>query len=335
MHTPSKLVRLYTLVLAFSAAILYGATYQQFRFFNLGAPGGAVDAIEYVQMSRGNFGLDDPHRYRWLTPTAARLIGPIIEDVVQDQDLAVKLSFYIVNFAFSLGTCVALFALLQAMGFSVPLSLLGVCAFASSRITVLVTATPMVDAAYLCAIATLLYLVVARKHMILAVLLPVMVLCKETILVFLLLPLLTDMRKSPAYGIALAASFLTFIINRRILDAFYPTDWSNLSETILEQLGGVPQVLGDLLTLRGIHDLQNGFSFLLLFAGMGAWLNTRHRYYVIPHVVLATIPIGLGLALLSGNLGRMFFAAFPAVIACALVSIDHVSRSWGQDSNEH
>lgn len=330
-----KLVRLYALVLAFSGAILYGATYQQFRFFNLDAPGGAADAIHYVQMSRGNFDIEEHHRYRWLTPTAARLVRPIVEDAVQDQELAVKLSFYIVNFAFSLGTCVALFALLQVMGFSVPLSLLGVCAFASSRITVLVTATPLVDAAYFCAIATLLYLVVARKHLILAALLPVMVLCKETVLPFLLLPLLTDMRKFRAYGIALLASILTLIISRRIIDDLYPSYGSNLSEVILEQLGEVPQYLRDLFTLRGIHDLQNGFSFLLLLAAMGAWLNAKHRYYVIPHVVLATVPIGLGLALLSGNLGRMFFAAFPAVIAYALVSIDYVSRARGQDSNVH
>ena len=330
-----KLIRLYALVLAFSAAILYGATYQQFRFFNVDAPLVPTDAIHYVQMSRGNFDFEDHHRYRWLTPTAVRFVLPIVEGAVQDKALADKLSFYFVNFAFSLGTCIALFALLQAMGFSVLLSLLGVCAFSSSRITVLVTATPLVDAAYFCAIATLLYLVVARKHLTLALLLPVMALCKETILLFLLLPLLTDMRKSRAYGAALLASFLTFIISRRIIDDIYPAHGSNLADVILEHLVEVPENLGALLTLRGIHDLQNGFSFLLLLAAMGAWLNARHRYYVIPHVVIATVLIGLGYAFLSGNLGRMFFAAFPAVIAYALVAIDHLARGSGQGTDVH
>ena len=328
-----KLFRLYTLVLLFSAAILYGTTYQQFRFLDLRYPGGASDAVYYVQMSKGDFDIDAHHRYRWLTPTLAGFIRPVIENALQDDELAVKLSFYVVNFAFSLGTCIALFALLQAMDFSIPLSLLGVCAFASSRVTVLVTATPLVDAAYFCAIAALLYLSVARKYWPLALLLPARVLCKETVLPFLLLPMLTDMRKFRAYWVALPVSIAIFMINRRVIDGLHPSNASNLLETIREHLGDVPQHVGELLTLAGIHDLQNGFSFLLLLAAIGAWLNARHRCYVIPHVVLATIPIGLGYALLSGNLGRMFFAAFPVVIAYALVSIDHVARTCGQGNS--
>lgn len=330
MHMRTKLVRLYALVLAFSAAMLYGATYQQFRFFDLAVPGGAADAVHYVQMARGDFEIEKHHRYRWLTPTLARLVLPAVQDSVQDKELAVKLSFYLVNFAFSLGACVALFALLQAMGFSIPLSLLGICAFAASRITVLVTATPLVDAAYFCAIATLLYLAVARKYRALALLLPVMVLTKEAILPFLLLPLFTDARKSRAYWAALVVSALAFVLSRRIIDGLDPSNGPNFLDTVREHLADVPQHLGELLALGGLHDLQSGFSILLLLAAIGAWLNSRHRIHVIPHILLATIPIGLGYALLSGNLGRMFFAAFPAVIAYALVTIDQVSRAWDQ-----
>lgn len=329
----SGVVRPYALVLAFSAAILYGTTYQQFRFFDLDAHFEQSDAIHYVQMSRGNFDLEDQHRYRWLTPAAVRLVHPIVADAVQDQALATRLSFYLVNFAFSLGACLAFFALLQTLGFSVPLALLGICAFASSRITVLVTATPLVDAAYFCAIATLLYLVVAGKHLMLAVLLPALLVCKETVLLFLLLPLLTDMRKSVAYWLGLAASLLVFIASRRIIDDIYPWPAAIFADVVLEHLGAVTANLAVLLTLSGMHDLQNGFSLLLILAVAGAWLNARHRYHAIPPVVLATVPIGLAYALLSGNLGRMFFAAFPAVIAYALVSIDHVSRCRERDSD--
>lgn len=320
-------------MLAFSAAILYGTTYQQFRAFDLASPGGAADAIHYVEMSRGNFEFEDHHRYRWLTPTLARIVRPAVEGAPQERDLATRLSFYLVNFAFSLGTCVALFALLQAMGFSILLSLLGVCAFASSRVTVLVTATPLVDAAFFCAIATLLFLTTTRKHLPLAVLLPAMVLSKEAFLPFLLLPLLTGMRRSRAYCAALLASVLTFIASHRIIDGFHPPTGSNLWETTLDHLGGVLDNLGELLTLRGLHDLQSGFSLLLLLAAVGAWLNARHRYQVIPQVVLATVPIGLGFALMSGNFGRMFFVAFPCVIAYALVAIDHAARVRGRDTD--
>ena len=52
----------------------------------------------------------------------------------------------------------------------------------------------------------------------------------------------------------------------------------------------------------------------------------RYRYHHVPAVVVATVPIALGLALLSGNFGRMLFAAFPAVIAYALITVEHVAR---------
>ena len=331
MHTRTNAVRLYALVIAFSAAMLYGSTYQQFRFFDLAAPGGAADAVYYVPMSRGDFDIGMHHRYRWLTPTIAGLVRPALQDSTQDKALAVNLSFYIVNFAFSLGACIALFALLQAMGFSIPLSLLGMSAFASSRVTVLVTATPLVDAAYFCAIAILLYLCATKKRWMLAIALPILALSKETVLPFLLLPLLTDTRRSGAYWAALLAAAATFILGLRIMDTLHPPKGPTLPQTILEHIAGIPQHFGEMLTLRGMHDLQSGFSFVLVLAAIGAWLNARHRIRAIPLFVLATIPIGLGYALLSGNLGRMFFTAFPAVIAYALISIEHVSRTFGRD----
>lgn len=329
----SRAGHLYALVMAFSLAILYGSTYQQFRFFSLDAPGGASDAIIYVQMSQGDFGVDAHHRYRWLTPTAARLIHPAVEKVVRDGEFATRLSFYIVNFAFSLVACVALFALFRAMRFSVPLSLLGICAFASSRTTVLATATPMADAAFFCAVAVLSYLVVARKSRTIVVLLPVLVLSKETALLFLLLPLLTDQRRSGAYWAAVAVSLLVFAMSRQAIDSLYPVNASSLYDAVLEHVVDVPQNLGALLTLKGLHDLQSGFSFLLPIAAAGAWVNLRYKYRVVQNAVLATVPIGLGLAMLSGNLGRMFFVAFPAVIAYALIAIEHASRSREPDDS--
>jgi lipopolysaccharide export LptBFGC system permease protein LptF len=87
--------------------------------------------------------------------------------------------------------------------------------------------------------------------------------------------------------------------------------------------------LAGLFSIRGLHDLQSGFSLLLPLAAMGAWWNARHRYHAIPVVVAATVPLALALALLSGNAGRMFFAAFPAVIAYALIAVEHVLREGG------
>ena len=319
------------LVIAFSAAILYGSTYQQFRFFSLDAPGGAADAVEYVKIARGDPGVDltGPHFHRWITPAAVRVILPLADRLAGDPEQAVTLAFFLVNFTFSIAASLLLCAFLQQIGFSILLSLIGMGAFASSRITVLATATPIVDAAFYCAVAAVLYLTAARKALGLALLLPVLALSKETILPFMLLPALTGLRRSRAYWAALVIAVITMRVSDLTVDAIYMTQGPSLADSIAEHLQQVGFSLQDLTTLGGLHDFQSGFSLLLPLAGIGVWLNARHRYHQIPGVVLATVPIALALAVLSGNVGRMFFAAFPAVIAYALITVEHVAGRSG------
>jgi len=322
---------LYLLVTAFSAAVLYGSTYQQFRFFSLDRPGGAADAIHYVEMARGVLPTDpEVQHYRWVTPAAAHLVEPLAYQIAGDKELSIRLAFYLVNFAFSLATCVALFRLLQAMSYSPLVALLGGCAFASSRVTVLVTATPLVDAAYFCAIAIVVCLTVEKRALALALMMPVLVLTKETIIPFLLLPFLTEMRKAPAIWAGLAAAVVAFVISGQIVEGQYSGEKASVTATILTHAGDFGLTARRLLTLSGVHDLQNGFFLLLPLSGIGAWLNARHHYHDVPLVVIATVPIAFGLALLSGNTGRMFFAAFPAVIAYALIALEPVARSRGE-----
>jgi hypothetical protein len=310
----------YLLVTAVAAAILYGASYQQFRFFSLDKPGGASDAVDYVGMAGGNT-VDEPEvrHNRQLTPAAARLIKPVTDRIVRDDDLSMRLAFYVVNFAFSLAAAIALFRALQTLRYSMLLSMLGVCAFAASRVTVLVTATPMVDAAYFCSIAILVWLTLEQRALALAIMFPLLVLTKETIIPFLLLPFITQMRKSPALWVGAVVAAATFVLSR--------ANNASVVAAILEHVDQLGTNPARALTIRGMHDLQNGFSLMLPLSIIGAWLNARHHYHQVPAFMVATMPIALALALLSGNLGRMFFAAFPVVIAYALIAVEHVARS--------
>lgn len=318
--------RVYALVLTVAIAVLYGSTYQSFRVFSLANPGGATDAIHYVKMAEGDLPAEpEIQHHRWLTPAAAALVRPVASVVVQDPELATRLAFYLVNFSFSLVACVTLFALLQVMGYSALLSLLGVCVFASGRVISLVTATPLVDAAYFCAIAVVSYLTVARKTLLLALVLPLLVLTKETIIPFLLVPLLTEMRRVPVLWAGMAAAAMTFVISWQGVAGHE----SVVVDTMRGHVGTLGQTVRHLFTPSGVHDVLSGFSLLLPLSGIGAWLNARHRYHDVPAAVVATVPIAIGLALLSGNTGRMLFAAFPAVIAYALIAVEHVTRGNG------
>ena len=328
--------RAHLLVTAVAIVVLYGSTYQQFRFFSLDRPGGAADAVHYVEMAEGAPIVDPEMRhYRWLTPSAARLLTPITDAIVHDRELSIRLAFYLVNFMFSVIAANALFRLLHALGYSSLLSLLGVTLFASSRIVVIATATPMVDAGYFCAIAIMVWLTVERRTLALAMVLPLLVLTRETVIPFMLLPLLTELRKSPAIWAGLAVAALTYASGRLLIGSQYSGADPSAVATIVEHVQLSGETLARLFTPAGIHDLQNGFSLLLPLGIAGAWLNARYRYHHVPSVVVAAVPIALLLAVLSGNLGRMFFAAFPAVIAYALIAVEHFAAAQSQGDLAH
>ena len=322
------MLRLYLLVAAVASAVLYGSTYQQFRFFSLANPGGAADAIHYVDVANGRPPADTEIRhYRWLTPSAAHLVHPLAKTIVSDDELSIRLAFYMVNFTFSLAACLVLFRVLQILGYSTLLAMLGVCAFAASRVISLVTGTPLVDAGYFCAIGIIIWLTLEKQVVLLACALPVLVLGKETVIPFLFLPLVTEMRKKPAIWIGLAAAAVAFTVKSNVVRGYYSGEGASYVATVVEHAGEVGANAMHLFSWSGMHDFQNGFSLLMPMSVIGAWLNRRHHYHAVPRVILSTIPIAFVLAMLSGNTGRMFFAAYPAVIAYGLIAVEHVARS--------
>jgi hypothetical protein len=159
---------------------------------------------------------------------------------------------------------------------------------------------------------------------------PLLVLSKETILPFLLLPLLTPLRRSPSLWISLTLSVAVYAASSYLIGLHYGTTALPVVPTAVDHIPSVVANLKVMVTAQGLHDFQSGFSAWLALAVGGAWLNRKYRYRAIPAAVIATIPIAFSLALLSGNLGRMFFAAFPAVIAYALITIDHVTGDLGR-----
>src|SRR5689334_16079219 len=266
-------------------------------------------------------------RTRWLTPGLAAMVARVTDRFVGDNDLSLRLAFYLVNFAFSLAAAIALFRILQVMRYSVLLSLLGLCAFAASRVTVMVTATPLADAAYFCAIAIVCWLTLEQRALALAMAFPLLVLTKETIIPFLVLPFMTPLRKSPAFWLGAIAAAATFASSQYLVGAASSSQNESLVAAIIDHATQLGNNVTHLFTIGGLYDLQNGFSLILPLSVIGAWLNRRHRSHDMPVFVVATIPIAAGLAVLSGNLGRMFFAAFPVVIAYAMITVEHVAMS--------
>lgn len=148
------------------ASVLYGASYQQFRMVTV-LPnmdvGGLSDSISYLAMSHGNYDVSPARRYRPVIPWLASLVQKVLAYNIKDSDQRDKLSFYLVNFIFSLATAVLLQGIFGRIGFKWELQLLGSILFLTSRINVMSVGSPMVDSLYFFAIAVIVYLILCEQ----------------------------------------------------------------------------------------------------------------------------------------------------------------------------
>jgi len=114
------------------------------------------------------------HRHRFLVPAAAGAVSQLLSPFVGDTELRDRLSFYAVNFVLVWATGLLVFLILEKLGLSWALSLLGVSIFLTSRFTIASAALPVIDSAYFLAIALIVYLTLERRVLLLACLMPLL-----------------------------------------------------------------------------------------------------------------------------------------------------------------
>ncbi len=314
------------LVAALAATALYGSSFPYFRQYDLRNPEWNVDARDYVRMSHGDFDVFPVRRYRPLVPALAAVVRVPLVPVVADPVLRDRLAFYVVNFAFALVAALALYAILRTLDFSWATSLIGMLLFVASRVTVTSVGSPIVDAPFLAAIAVVLLLTLRGKPLLLGAAMPFLALTKDAILPFLLLPLLDRRSRKWAVVAGIGAAFAVTLGTRWAIDHAFPLEKVASLGDVAAYLyrGNVLRSLQRLGTLAGVHDLLHGFGLLAPLALGAIAIGRVRRSRPLPPVLLATVPIAFAYALLSFNLGRMFFAAFVPVIAYSMVALEFV-----------
>jgi hypothetical protein len=312
-------------VLLILASVLYGASYQQFRHFNIENSEGLSDVTSYVKMSYGDYNVSETHKYRFIIPVLSSQVRFLLKDFISDRKELDKLSFYIVNYSIILSAGLLFFQILQKMGFNVLLSIIGACCFLTSRITILSTGAPLVDSLYFWAIALIGYCLLYNKYNVLSIMNPILILSKETILPFLFLPLFKKGTRKPQIFISLVASIILMKISRTYLDKISGAGTESegtFIAVVYRHLEMIGENFFKFLTVKGVHNAFNGFSFLLLLALFGLLIHLKEKKYDIPIALWLTVPFGLGFALLSSNFGRMIFSAYVVVIPMALVFVE-------------
>ena len=158
--------------------------------------------------------------------------------------------------------------------------------------------------------------------------LPAVALSRDSSYPLLIIPLFSKKLRKIPYFISLIISFLAVAFSRNIIDNLASQSTNQeiekgmigyLSVIYTHSQNMLDHFLG-IFTLKGIHDISNGFSFFLLFALLGYLINKRNHLFKISHEMHSLIPIAFLVSIYSGNMGRIFFHyAFPTVIIYALI----------------
>jgi len=334
----------YIFIILVIVSCLYGVTIQQYRHFDINDTRGLDDTRSYIQMSKGNYDVSNIHKYRFIVPEIAKNIEIVLNEIQfffnidkKDNNL---FAFYIINYLIMLICSLLLYEILKTHNFSSITSLVGVLVFLTSRTASYYASLPYTDGLYILGICVIYFLMIKNKIKLLSILLPIIILTKETILPFIFLPFIYTKKISVLYIISVLFSLTVFFLSRYLVD-FLIDDKLSLSvclkefkscisndvnnESLIEIIYrlatienradlGIISVLKGLGTFQGIFSLFHSFFMIFPLSIYGFLLSLKTNNN-IPNVTLSFIFfVSFVLAILSGNTGRMMFAAFLPVI---------------------
>ena len=333
-----KISLIFIIILGFN----YGVSFQQFLHYDWNNPRGLSDSVSYLAMSNGDYTISSGHRYRIIIPFLANIVRNLVQPLIPYEQLhwfggVDAFSFYIVNCFFSSLTGLFLFLFLVRLKFEPQLSLLGVFIFLGSRITILATGAPIVDSLYFLSIIIIVYFCLTKNTTTLAILTPILILSKETIIPFLLLPFFVKQINRKLFGVSLMASLVVFFRVRDIISSWSSNHMENndpFFNVVENHLNsGFENIIQTYFSIGGWHGIFSTFSIFWIAAAFGVWLSFKklNSFYQIPNFLFFIIPITFGFTILSSNVGRMLLSSFPIVIPYTLIGINYFFSTKSSD----
>lgn len=332
----------YLLLLVLNLSIVLSISYQQNRFFSLDRPLGMNDARSYISMSKGNYNVSDVHSRRFLIPELVRLSRPLLiplsnsfaaadEQASHEEainEISYIFSFWIINSTIMAIAGLFLYLFLESSKITPIYSLLGSIFFLSSRTSTYTAGAPLVDSIYYLGISIFCYTLIKRSAIAYALSsIFLAAFTKENAILIPFAPLISRKYRSFLYYFTAFLSTFTWILIYNLrggLIAGTAGEGGSTSSLISIVKSLFPLLLthfSNIFTLSGFYNLFHGYGALMLFAIIGAFYNYKRRIISIALPIVCLIPLSLFFAVLSGNLGRMFFGAFVPIIVYALIGI--------------
>ena len=344
----AKNICIYLLMLS----ITISASYQQQRFFSLERTMGLNDTISYVDMAKGNYNVSPVHNKRFILPAGVQLLRPIILPIHQKfikdagtlsekevEDSSYIFTFWLLNSIILTSCGYLLFLSLKSLNLSSPFSFLGSILFLTSRTSIYTAGTPQVDSLYFLAIAFFCHSIISKNSFLYVLGCMLCVVSKENAVLLPFLPLVCGREyKKPLYflsGVLTVGAFLG--IRQFILQSFLSSSYSGQDTSLLNlfinHLYGSYKSIQHFISPTGFYDFLHGFGLLAFFSIIGYAINKRKNLIKIPMPILMIIPLSIFFALLSGNLGRMFFSSYVPITAYSLIGLELIIKPVSEETN--
>lgn len=327
--------------IVFVVSILYGVSAEAFRNFDAHEPAfPAEDAAYYLRMAQGDYDVWFMARNRPIIPWLASIVSSILPKTAglfsgpeMDKVDQLKRGFYVVNYAIMVCTGVFFIQLLLTLGFNQAWAYLGTALFLSSGVISYTTAYPMVDSGYYLAITLIVLWLIEKRVHLLWFIAPLLVIFKETLVLFLLLPYI-DSPRNWSNLVPFALGLLVLVSWRGMIFTLFGPPMAgppslDIVMAIQTHLEFITGSLNKFLTPLGIKEVLQSFGLLFYLVPVGIYLNFKKKLVRVPAFFLWMFPIGFGFALLSSHLGRMLFSAFPALVVYILVVLKYVTNLPG------
>lgn len=308
------------------------------------------DTLTYLHVARGEYaGESVTRRYRVVVPwLAAALTTPArlgaehgrLKDPLRPpptRDTALPLAFFVVNTLLLAVAGAIVWRTAEAAGAARLAAGLGMAIALSSRWATYAAALPLTDSLYCLVFALALYGVVARARWALLACALFGPLAKESFV--FLLPWLLWFGRPPtgslrAWGpllVALAGGYGAVALVHAYVDARAGAPATASVANAFAHFDNIPYALRRLLSVHGAAEIFSifGFSWLVLAAGpvrgtAGWWARLGAPAQWLPAVAAVHM-------LLSGDLGRMGYLAFPTFGVAVALALSHLASAVRAD----
>lgn len=288
------------------------------------------DIQTYIGLAQFDFDQSAVRKYRILVPFLVAGLDVVLHPLIDlfkpwsfNQDFSLCFCFLLINSTIMATALLLLYKLCRHFQLSANASLLGIAVALSSRWTYEISALPLIDGLYFCCTLFCLYGLLSKNKLILGLGIFIGPWSKESFIFFIPLYIYLAYPSIKKLISKIILSGIIVFLFRYLFDLYTGNSPLQSLEEDLGAISTIPDSIKRLMSLHGLYELVSVPGLFLLFICL-SWIKNRQvfqqflqqdRKWIIFYFIIVLIH-----ALLSMDIGRMFYLSMPVFVLWTAVS---------------